>query len=111
MAENVMELTGENWEREVVFSDKPVLVDFYGPNCGPCVKLAAVVEKLAQQYAGRVKMAKVNIDKNADLAVEYNVNSIPKVLIFNKAKKPLHSIPGFASERDLGKLLDGVLGQ
>ena len=79
---NVVEFTGENWPKEVLGSEVPVLVDFWAVWCGPCRMIAPAIEQLADEYAGKVKVGKVNVDDNQDLAAEYRVNSIPAVFIF-----------------------------
>ena len=77
---NVVELTTDNWEQEVVNSDKPVLVDFWAPWCGPCRALAPTIDKLAAQFAGKVKVGKLNTDDSPDVAVRYAISGIPQVL-------------------------------
>src|SRR5438132_714817 len=79
---NVVELTTANWEQEVAKSDKPVLVDFWAVWCGPCRMLSPTIDKIADQYAGKIKVAKLNIDDNQQLAVKYGINTIPQVLLF-----------------------------
>jgi thioredoxin 1 len=106
---NVAEFTADNWVREVVSSDQPVLVDFWGPGCAPCTRLAPVIDSIAGQFAGRVKVGKVNIAENYELANEYRISSIPRVLIFRSNKKPLRQFTGLVAERDLVKALTEVL--
>src|SRR5438132_4510129 len=106
---NVMEFTTDNWEQEGVKSDKPVLVDFWAPWCGPCRQLTPIVEKIATQFAGKAKVGKVNVDDNQDLAVKYGVNTIPRVFVFKGSDQPLHQIVGLVSEGELTKLLNGAL--
>lgn len=77
-----MVLTSENFEKEVYESDIPVLVDFYADWCGPCKAMAPVVEELAQEYAGKVKVGKLNVDQAMDVASKYRVMSIPTFLVF-----------------------------
>ena len=72
----------DNFEAEVINSELPVLVDFWAPWCGPCKMLGPVVEQLAGEYEGKVKVCKCNVDDNTDLAIEYGVSSIPAVKIF-----------------------------
>ena len=107
--ENVMEFTTANWEKEVVESDKPVLVDFWAPWCGPCRMLGPTIDRLADRYAGKVKVEKVNVDDSPEIAGEFGVTSIPRVFIFKGGKKPLHQITGVAAENQFSKLLDQVL--
>jgi thioredoxin 1 len=111
MASNhVKEFTAANWQQEVVQSDQPVVVDFWAPWCGPCRVLGPVIDKLADRFAGRVKVGKVNVDDSPDLAGEYGVNSIPRVFIFKGNKKPLQQFAGVTSEKDLVNAIDKVLG-
>lgn len=79
-------LTEENFEKEILQSDKPVLVDFWAPWCGPCKMLGPVIEELAQELSGRVKVAKVNVDEQAKLAAEYGIVSIPTLIVFKNGK-------------------------
>jgi thioredoxin 1 len=83
---NVMELTAANWEKEVVQSDKPVLVDFWAVWCSPCRMIAPTIDALAAEYAGRVKVAKVNVDDNEELAARYDIRSIPTLLVFREGR-------------------------
>ena len=79
---NVQNFSGSNFETEVLTSATPVLVDFWAEWCGPCKMLAPTIDELATEYLGKVKFGKVNIDNDQDLAVRYNIQSIPTVLIF-----------------------------
>ena len=83
----VVKLTVENFEQEVLKSDKPVLVDFYADWCGPCKMMAPVIEELAKELEGKVKVGKINVDENPDIAVEYNVMSIPTLIVFKNGKE------------------------
>lgn len=78
--------TSENFETEVLKSDVPVLVDFYADWCGPCKLMAPVVEQLATEYEGKIKVGKVNIDDSADLAMKYGILSIPTLIVFRKGE-------------------------
>ncbi len=75
-------VTEENFEAEILQADKPVLVDFWAPWCGPCKMIAPAVAQIAQIFEGKVKVAKVNVDEVPSLANMFNVNSIPTLMIF-----------------------------
>ena len=82
-----IKLSTENFEKEVLKSEKPVLVDFYADWCGPCDAMAPVIEELAKELEGKVKVGKINVDENPDIAVEYNVMSIPTLIVFKNGKE------------------------
>jgi thioredoxin 1 len=79
---NVVTVTDANFDSEVLKSDKPVLVDFWAPWCGPCVQLSPVIDQIADSTVGRAKITKVNVDENQQLAAKFRVNSIPALLVF-----------------------------
>ncbi len=83
---NEIELTVENFEKEVINSELPVMVDFWAAWCGPCRMLAPTVEEIANEYAGKIKVGKVNVDEQMDLAIKYNTVSIPTVIFFKDGK-------------------------
>ena len=78
----VLQLTQDDFNREVVESDRPVLVDFWADWCQPCHMVAPIVEQLAEDFAGRITVAKVDTEANRDLSLEYAINSIPTLLLF-----------------------------
>ena len=80
-------ITKENFASEVLASDKPVLIDLWAEWCGPCRMMAPVVAELAEDYAGRVRVGKVNVDEQADIAVRYGVSSIPTLLLFKDGRE------------------------
>lgn len=82
-----IKLSSENFEKEVLKSEKPVLVDFYADWCGPCNAMAPVIEEVATELDGKAKVGKINVDENSDIAVEYNVMSIPTLIIFKNGKE------------------------
>ena len=82
-----IKLSSENFEKEVLKSEKPVLVDFYADWCGPCNAMAPVIEELATELDGKAKVGKINVDENSDIAVKYNVMSIPTLIIFKNGKE------------------------
>ena len=106
---NVVELTAANWDKEVVQSDKPVLVDFWAVWCGPCRALAPTIDRLADQFAGKVKVGKLNTDDSPDIAVRYGISSIPQVMIFKGSDQPLERTVGVQPEASLVKMINRVL--
>ena len=102
------DVTDSNFEQEVLKADKPVLVDFWAPWCGPCRMVAPVVEELADDYAGRVEFVKLNTDDNPDTAVKYGIRSIPTLLVFNEGEVA-GQIVGFRPKSDLAERLDAVV--
>ncbi|MCS7081497.1 MAG: thioredoxin [Bacteroidetes bacterium] len=79
-------LTDQNFEQEVLQSELPVLVDFWAPWCGPCRMIAPIIEELAQEYAGRLKVGKLDVDHNPQVSMQYNIRSIPTLLIFKNGQ-------------------------
>lgn len=92
--------TEENFDTEVLGSATPVLVDFYADWCGPCKKMAPLVEKLAEEYDGKFKIGKLNVDENQEIAGRYNVMSIPNFLFF-KGGEVVDQIIGGVSKNDI----------
>lgn len=89
-------LTVENFENEVLKSDKPVLVDFWATWCGPCRMIAPIIEEIAHDFEGKIKVGKVNVDEQEELAIRYGISSIPTLLLFKNgevAKKTLGYMP------------------
>ena len=82
----VNKFDGNNFEAEVLKSDIPVFVDFYADWCGPCKMMSPVNDKMAEEYAGRIKVGKVNVDENSDLAVKYGIMSIPNMVFFKNGE-------------------------
>lgn len=97
-------LNEANFEVEALKSEQPVLVDFFATWCPPCRKLAPIVEEIAEDYAGRVKVAKLNIDEARSVAIKYGVSSIPTLILF-KNGEPIDRIVGYVPKQDVEKLL------
>jgi thioredoxin 1 len=105
---NVLTLTQDNWDNEVVKSDKPVLVDFWAPWCGPCRALGPTIDRLADQFAGKVKVCKLNTDDNQDVAAQFGVSAIPLVLVLQGGKVK-EKMVGLQTEAAYVKALNKVL--
>ena len=107
-AANIVTLTDANFSDQVLKSATPVVVDFWAEWCGPCKMLAPVLDELAGEYDGRVKIGKVNIDEFQQLAINYGINSIPTLLFF-KNGQVADQVVGMRSKRDLKSSFDRVL--
>ncbi|MBI1840003.1 MAG: thioredoxin [Verrucomicrobia bacterium] len=105
---NVHNLSASNFEGEVLSSSTPVLVDFWAEWCGPCKMLAPTIDELATEYLGKVKFGKVNIDNDQDLAVRYNIQSIPTVLLF-KGGQVAGQIVGMGPKKKFKDAIDKVV--
>ena len=104
---NIVALTQENFASEVLQSPTPVLVDFWAEWCGPCKMIAPILDELSDEYEGRVKIVKVNIDEQQGLAAEYGIRAIPTLLLFDKGQVA-DQIVGLRSKRDLKASFDRV---
>lgn len=102
-------LTDGNFKSEVLDSKIPVLVDFWAEWCGPCRMVAPVVEKLAKDYAGRLKVGKLNVDDNSETPSQYGIQGIPTLLFF-KNGQVANQIVGFQPEHKLKSVIDQILG-
>jgi len=107
LSNQIVELTSENFDAEVLQSDVPVLVDFWAVWCAPCRMIAPVVEELAETYTGTVKVAKLNVDENGDIAFRYNVRGIPALLIFDGGQVR-DKMVGAGSRDSIVKLIEKV---
>jgi thioredoxin 1 len=98
-----------NWASEVEQSSVPVVVDFWAPWCGPCRQLGPTIDKLAEQFAGKVKIGKLNVDDAPDVASKFGITSIPRIFIFKGGDKPRKSFVGVTSERELASSITTVM--
>ncbi len=106
---NIVTVTQENFDKEVLQSAQPFLVDFWAEWCGPCKMLAPILDELAQEYDGRIRVGKVNVDDHQALAAKFGISSIPTLLMFQKGQVA-DQIVGLRSKRDLKASFDRVLG-
>lgn len=97
-------ITDKNFEEEVLNSKIPVLVDFWAPWCGPCQMVGPIIEELAKEHEGKVKIGKLNVDENPQVAVKYSVMSIPTVIFFKEGKEIARQI-GLESKETYLKLI------
>ena len=105
---NEIQLTDATFEAEVIKSALPVLVDFWAPWCGPCKMLGPVIEELAKEYDGKVKICKLNTDESPNSASEYHISAIPTVLLF-KGGKLVQELVGLQPKEELKRRLDELL--
>lgn len=101
-----MKFTTENFEKEVLKADKPVLVDFYADWCGPCRMMAPVVEELAEDMAGEAIIGKLNVDDNEEIAVKYGVMNIPTLILFKNGAEAGRLL-GVRDREELEKMIRG----
>ncbi|MEZ4527620.1 MAG: thioredoxin [Desulfobacterales bacterium] len=108
MAEGVMEINDSSFDSEVLQADKPVLVDFWAPWCGPCKAIAPTVEALAGEYGDKIKFAKCNVDENPVTPGKFGIRAIP-TLIFFKNGEVAHQITGMVAKTKLEEAIGKVI--
>jgi thioredoxin 1 len=109
MAEGIVELTTATWDKEVLQTNGLVMVDFWAVWCGPCRMIAPTVEELSKEYAGRVKVGKLNTDENPDIASKYKIMGIPTIMFFKDGQK-VDQIVGAVPKPQLKAKIDALLG-
>ncbi len=108
MSENVYEFTDKNFESDVQESDIPVLIDFWAVWCGPCKAIAPVIEEVADEYKGKIKVGKVDVDKNQNTAMKYGVRSIPTLLLM-KDGEVVNQLVGAVPKSNITDVLESIL--
>ena len=104
---NVLEFTDDNFQQEVLESDTPVLVDFWAEWCGPCKAMAPLVDQLADEYAGKVKVGKLDVDSARNTAMQYGISAIPTLIVF-KGGQAERKFVGMTSLSDLKSAIDQI---
>ena len=105
---SVIKLDESNFDREVTQDDKPMIVDFWAEWCGPCKMIAPLLDEIAREKAGSLKVAKVNVDENQSLSLKYNIRAIPALLFFKNGQLR-DQVTGVASKKDLLNRVDALV--
>jgi thioredoxin 1 len=109
-SENVIELTDSNFEQEVMEADKPVLVDFWAEWCMPCKMLAPTIEEIADEYGGKIKVGKLDIDSNREVATSQQLSAIPTIILFHKGEV-VRTFVGVTPKQEFVGEIDKLVGQ
>ena len=107
MAGNLIELTDADFDTTINNSDVPVLVDFWAPWCGPCKMITPIIEEIASEYAEKAVICKVNTDEHREAAIEYAINAIPTIILFNNGHIENKWV-GMTAKKDITAALDGL---
>ncbi len=107
-SEAIVELNDSSFDTEVINSEKPVLVDFWAPWCGPCKALGPVIEEISNDFVDRVKVGKVNVDENPEISMKFGIRSIPTLLVFKNGKVQ-DQIIGAVPKSEIEKALEKVV--
>ena len=102
-----LKITAANFENEVLNADKPVLLDFYADWCGPCKMLAPVLHEIAEENAGALKVGKINVDEQMELAMRFQVSSIPMLVVFKDGKVVAKSV-GYRPKPEIAAMVEGA---
>lgn len=107
-SDSIVELNESSFDAEVINSDKPVLVDFWAPWCGPCKALAPVIDEISDDFADKVKVGKVNVDDNPEISMKFGIRSIPTLIVF-KGGEVQDQIIGAVPKSEIEKALEKVV--
>jgi len=108
MSDLIKQVSDASFDADVIQSSQPVLVDYWAPWCGPCKMIAPILEDVAGQYAGRITIAKLNVDDNPDTAAKYGIRGIPTLMLFKNGQAAATKV-GALSKSQLTEFLDGAL--
>lgn len=108
MSDNIVHVSDASFEADVLQSDMPALVDFWAEWCGPCKMIAPILDEIADEYSGKIKVCKVNVDSNPETAAKFNVRGIPTLLVFKNGAVEATKV-GALSKGQLTEFVDGLI--